>query len=511
MLTLALLIAFAPQSAEAVPQPTTPTVATHYFYWYRYPDEHFGGPGRESHFHHFVEPEGVSYESPEWHATEFRDMAACGIEIALPVYWGAPGAYDRPNLRFSRAGLAPMVEALDALAANGQPGVKLGLFYDTSTLQKGTRGLTPAHERADLTTTEGLDLFCDTVLDYYAAVPERHWGRHRGRPLVVLYVSAFASQWDSALCDELRKRFAARFDGERPFVVADASWGDVGQDATTAWGAALFGPKLFEGVAQIGPGYDDSPVPGRRTPWRDREDGNFYRWSWDAAIRSKPELVLIETWNEMHEGTEICRTVETGAQYLDLTREAVERLRAGEPGPKISLRHRDVRFRPDLSWGEEAKGLGSVRWRAGEGATGLLPFEWADGPIAIGVGALFADTGERPSTYVYFRVSDHWRFDVDAGFEVEIERADVDTRCVLEFDSRDATSTLQGAYTLARPLDTESRAGGIRVERWLLPAARLANRQNGGADLRLAVSGEPLRLRSIELRPLDRTAEPDTR
>ena len=306
--------------------PDEPTVATHYFYWYRWPDAHFnepGAPGREGHRRHLPAPETVSWLSVDWHTKQFHAMAECGIDVALPVYWGAPGAYERAGTRFSVEGLPPMVEALDCMVAAGEKAVKLGLFYDTSTLRRSVRGLPVDGEhpdREDLTTPEGTALFCATIVEYFERIPPRHWARFDGRPLVVTYVSGFAGKWNEQLGPALHAAFAARFPGEKPYLVADASWGEIGQDRHTSWGAALHGPKLFPGVAQIGPGYDDSPVPGRRTPIREREKGRFYRWSWREAVLSQPELVLIETWNEMHEGTEICKTIEAGRRYLDLYR-----------------------------------------------------------------------------------------------------------------------------------------------------------------------------------------------
>ena len=110
-----------------------PLVATHFFYWYRFPDEHFPvDSGGEGHRRQFVQPEQVSYESAAWFEGEFKELARAGIDIALPVYWGAPGAYDRPGVRFSRAGLQPMVQALDRCAQRSESSesqVKLGLFY----------------------------------------------------------------------------------------------------------------------------------------------------------------------------------------------------------------------------------------------------------------------------------------------------------------------------------------------------------------------------------------------
>ena len=99
------------------------------------------------------------------------------------------------------------------------------------------------------------------------------------------------------------------------------------------------GPRLFPGVAQIGAGYNDTPVPGRTTPIRKREAGNFYRHSWRKAVAHRPQLVLLETWNEMHEGTDICETIETGTQYLDITAHWIKKLKSGEaPGPEIPLK-----------------------------------------------------------------------------------------------------------------------------------------------------------------------------
>ena len=106
----------------SLPGETAPMVATHYFYWYRWPDQHFnqpGAPGPEGHFHHWPHPEQVSYASTDWHAQQFAAMHRAGIDVALPVYWGAPGAYDRASIRFSRDGLQPMIERCDRSATTG--------------------------------------------------------------------------------------------------------------------------------------------------------------------------------------------------------------------------------------------------------------------------------------------------------------------------------------------------------------------------------------------------------
>lgn len=493
--------------APAVPAAARATVATHYFYWYHWPTEHFGepgAPGPEGHCRHLPDPRSVSYRSVDWHAGNFAAMAAAGIDVALPVYWGAPGAYERPNLAFARLGLPPMVAALDRLGAGAAVVPKLGLFYDTSTLANDVRGAVPAGGRTDLTTAAGRDLFCTTITDYFAAIPPRHWARHRGGALVVLYVSGFASRWDAQLGPVLRERFAARFPGEIVCLVADASWGGIGQDLTTSWGAALWGPKLFPGVAQIGPGYDDRAVPGRRTPVRERENGAFYAFSWQQALAQRPELVLLETWNEMHEGTEICPTRELGRQYVELTREWIGRLRSGAPaGPAVALQFPEPRALPDLSWGQEAKGRDEVHadYVRGE-RLGLREVACEDGPYRIEYGALVAGAAPKGlGNYLYFQVSDHLLFDGDADCELEVEVVAGEGKqlaLAVEFDSRDATATLQGAYTRARETGTD--APRVFVHRsFALPRARFANRQNGGADFRLVLPDRAAVVRRVTL------------
>ena len=498
-LLAAFCVATLPSQAPQV------TVATHYFYWYHWPTEHFdepGAPGPEGHCRHFAKPERVSYRSVDWHAENFAAMAAAGIDAALPVYWGAPGAYDRPNLAFSRAGLSPMVEALDRLATNGTTTPRLGLFYDTSTLANDTRGAAPAGGKADLTTGPGQDLFCTTVTDYFAAIPKQHWARHRGGALVVLYVSAFAGKRDAQLGNVLRQRFRERFAGESLCLVADVSWGAIGQDLTTSWGAALWGPQLHRGVAQIGPGYDDRAVPGRSTPVREREDGAFYAFAWQQTLAHRPELVLLETWNEMHEGTELCPTREAGRQYLDLTQAWIDRLRhGGDAGPPIVLRWPAPRPLPDLSWGGEAKGqvIVSVDYATGT-RSGLREIACGDGACGVEGGAL------RPlpvaaglGSHLYFQVSDHFAFDIEADFELTLRRAPTPVR--LEFDSCDAMATLAGAYTECRPTDSKTD-GEFIVETFRLHRARFANRQNGGADFRLVLHDRTATIRDLSLRRL---------
>jgi len=67
------------------------------------------------------------------------------------------------------------------------------------------------------------------------------------------------------------------------------------------------------------PGYDDTKI---RTPGLvvQRHDGKLYEQTWEMAIALKPHWVLITSFNEWHEGSEIEPSVEYGDQYIQLTR-----------------------------------------------------------------------------------------------------------------------------------------------------------------------------------------------
>lgn len=68
------------------------------------------------------------------------------------------------------------------------------------------------------------------------------------------------------------------------------------------------------------PGYDDTYVrePGTAVS---RENGDLYARSWSSAVNARPDWILITSWNEWHEGSEIEPSVEDGRVYLDMTAE----------------------------------------------------------------------------------------------------------------------------------------------------------------------------------------------
>jgi len=288
-----------------------PIVGTYFFYWYNiYTKEHFiNGDGSDALVDHPVSNEDFSYSSSDWWAKEMTDVIAAGIDFIAPVYWGCPG-YDS----WSFQGLPKLVEAWETLADAGKSPPRIGLFYDTSTLRHN-----PPGKHTDLTTDEGKQWLYHTIRDYFSLIPPRMWAMIDGKPITLLYSAAFAAKQDPTALEYVYKAFEKDF-ACRPYIVKEVSWqGDA--DSTYAWGAAL--KPRWHGVAALGPGYDHHAVPGRSPLVKEREGGKFYEDSWKELLAQDPKerskVVMVETWNELHEGTDICETEEFGRQYIELT------------------------------------------------------------------------------------------------------------------------------------------------------------------------------------------------
>ncbi|MCC7371854.1 MAG: glycoside hydrolase family 99-like domain-containing protein [Chloroflexi bacterium] len=121
------------------------------------------------------------------------------------------------------------------------------------------------------------------------------------------------------------------FDGIFPYSVA---WSDDPARQLASYGQTVrargSGPadrKIWAAVAM--PGYDDTRINGRAQTFAvEREDGAYYRGTFQGAIDSKPDWVVITSFNEWLEGTQIEPSRGYDRQYLDLTRTLVERFRA---------------------------------------------------------------------------------------------------------------------------------------------------------------------------------------
>ena len=172
--------------------------------------------------------------------------------------------------------------------------------------------------------------------------------RHGGRPVVFFYnVSRLSvGAWQNIrnqvdpgrnaiwIAEGTSQRYLSVFDGHHLYSITWPNrvppsktlpkWGDrvraYGRDHGTA--------KLW--VATVMPGYDDRKVRSGNGFVRSRDGGEYYRQTWQAAIASKPHWVVINSFNEWAEGTQIEPSQAYGGLYLDLTRDLSARFKGSD-------------------------------------------------------------------------------------------------------------------------------------------------------------------------------------
>lgn len=461
-------------------------VGTYYFYWYSTETgEHIrNGDGTDALTDHPARMEGFSYRSVAWHKQQLQDMMAAGIDVVLPVFWGAPSEQDpKRHLHWSYVGVEQLVKARDELLREGKRPPRIGLFYDTSTLQHNAWG-----QHIDLTTDYGKKWFYATVRDFFSMVPPRHWAMIDGKPIVLLYAAGFAKNHDQGFIDFTRKEFARDFGGRTPWIAAEVSW-RVRADSKVAWGGAL--GIRNTGVASLGPGYDHLAVPGRRPLIVPRENGAFYARNWEKFLRRPAHFVMVETWNEFHEGTDVADSREYGRKNIEETRLYVDRFKQGWKPPWPAGPFRGARsVEVNLGAKDQERGLRLVDNEDGHTM-----------PATAGGNACRAiKPAPNLGHYIYFAVDDSFKSPDASTFLLEVEYFDSAAGMLaVEFDGSRPDAPFSGAYSRAKETVALKGDKTWKTARFTLSGARFLNSQNGGADLRLALTGPEFMVRRVAL------------
>ena len=158
------------------------------------------------------------------------------------------------------------------------------------------------------------------------------YGRALGQLDIVTWASVIAETERRytpglmAIADRLDRPAARIFDGIHTYNFAGAaagrSPGSVTQMMRRRYSEAVKAAEEFKRISclTIIPGYDDTRV---RTPGLvvERHDGKLYQQMWEMVTALAPHSVLITSFNEWHEGSEIEPSTEYGEKYIELTRE----------------------------------------------------------------------------------------------------------------------------------------------------------------------------------------------
>lgn len=320
---------------------------------------------------------GFSYKDKEWFRNEVEDMIAAGLNVIAPIIWPSP---DPTN--WTRIGLTNLLDTMLEMQKEGYKVPKIAIYFDTSTIQfeefdrirketgKPVDFSDPKRPWVvNLTEQKNIQRFYNCVKNCFiyitgespenfnplSFVPEKSkyydlWAMSEGFPMVFIWEAGrgfFFDDWDERLFDYIVKQFEKDFH-LKPRLYPDYEWSlksdkdnitqfNLNGGGYIRWRASVFEPYAMDepvmmplkgpdGI-EFGPGYDDRVLADRLingTPIRSRDNGYFHCYGWQYAFRTNKNLVMLESWNELHEGTQLCDTYELSRKYIHLNQNYVE-------------------------------------------------------------------------------------------------------------------------------------------------------------------------------------------
>jgi hypothetical protein len=178
-------------------------------------------------------------------------------------------------------------------------------------------------------TTAQLQAFYEQRIDHPAMLT------YQGRPVIFFWrVSTYDNGTWSAIRAQVDPGRRALWiaDGDNLGLVAGDAWDGISPYSIAwsgdpigqlgRWGAntqSIAPEKLW--IPPVSPGCNDAAVRAL-TCYRERGGGSYYQATWDGAIASNPSwAVIVSTFNEWMESTQIEPSVQYGTQYLEITRQ----------------------------------------------------------------------------------------------------------------------------------------------------------------------------------------------
>jgi hypothetical protein len=181
-----------------------------------------------------------------------------------------------------------------------------------------------------------LKAFYDNRINHPAIV------RYDGRPVIFFWR---AGMYDNATWNAIRAQVdpnhnavwiadgdqfnilrGEAWDGISPYAIA---WSGNPTGQLPSWAAkarAAAPDKLW--IPPVSPGCNDAAARPT-TCAQDRSGGAYYQATWDGALASNPQwAVIVSTFNEWMESTQIEPSVQYGDQYLQMTRANADQYRA---------------------------------------------------------------------------------------------------------------------------------------------------------------------------------------
>ncbi|MEO0091184.1 MAG: glycoside hydrolase family 99-like domain-containing protein [candidate division WOR-3 bacterium] len=114
------------------------------------------------------------------------------------------------------------------------------------------------------------------------------------------------------------------FDGYHEFLPPETNMQKLKRLYRLARDVANSKNRIF--AIPVMPGFDDRSVNEPGTLIK-RKNGEYYKQTWESALSANPDWILISTFNEWFEGSEIEPSKEYGELYLKLTKQYIEKFK----------------------------------------------------------------------------------------------------------------------------------------------------------------------------------------
>lgn len=249
--------------------------------------------------------------------SQFAEMRAAGIGIAVASWWGREGVSkgDSQGVLTDDALGVALDAALSVAQDVGAHGGGTSGVTTVAVHLEPYAGRTAASTRADIA----------YIFEKFGHHPALFRDPKTGRPLFFIYDSYHiaSSDWASELSSlrstphdaiffglwlaqgDASELASGGFDGAYTYFASDS----VGYGSNAANWAAMSREAAARGLAfspSVSPGYDDSKIrPWNRVSTRRRRLGESYKSLWETALTVLPACVTITSFNEWGEGTQI--------------------------------------------------------------------------------------------------------------------------------------------------------------------------------------------------------------
>ena len=273
----------------------------------------------------------MDWQNPAWHEWHLRTMMQAGIDVALPVYW-----WNGIDHYWAWGGLKALVDARHVLALEyGENAVpKLAMFFDTTCMKQLWLHNQSNPDWAwnhlpgpNLNDPYWRDAFWQRIDDFYSVVDEDCAFAWNGKESVVwLYLGSWFEDTGTSILNFCKEKFQAKYNRTLLFV-GPTDWIKAGVDGVCDWGACM-GAKFPAAwgipVGALGPGFYNIGALYAQTPnYRQRDEQRYFD-EWHSLMNANAAWIHVETWNELHEGTDIAWSQEYGYTWITATRKMAD-------------------------------------------------------------------------------------------------------------------------------------------------------------------------------------------